>query len=98
MQFYYHNQSVRFGVFHKYEESLRGAQITDDDDDDDNDDGDDDNGYDDHDDNDAYYDDDDDNKWKKERAEDLLQPDMFFFGVGHWGRTYAIKSNETTPR
>jgi len=20
-----------------------------------------------------------------------------FFGVGHWGRTYAIKSSETTP-
>lgn len=78
----------------------RADDDNDDDDDDDNGDGDDDNGYDDHDDNDAYDDDYDnnDNKWKRNEQRTSCNPICFFFGVGHWGRTYAIKSNDTTPR
>lgn len=49
----------------------RAHRADDDDDDDDNDD---------NDDNDDDADADDDNKWKRERAEDLLQPDMVFWG------------------
>jgi len=67
--------TITKNLFEEHKSQFHDTRVkrTDDDDDDNDNDGNDD-------DNDAYDNDDDDNKWKRERVEDLLQPDLVFLG------------------